>query len=223
MNCEEISELLPAYVLGALDPDEVEAVELHLREGREHDAELTELRATVFAMDRLLGEEDLETATVEPPVPLRPLPTDRPSPASGGWAGLSRAWRAVAVAAAVLVLFGAGWVAGQLLSGDSETYAYALQGPDGAYMEVLGEKGSDTVTVVMAGLERLEDNSYQVWALRDGEWVSIGVCNTNTRGAWVGDFDFSIRPGEEIALTVEPRGGSGSPTSEPLLRSGLRP
>ena len=52
MNCEEISELLPAYVLGALDPDEIEAIEAHLRAGHEHDAELVDLRATVFAMDR---------------------------------------------------------------------------------------------------------------------------------------------------------------------------
>lgn len=218
MNCEEVSELLPAYVLGALEPEEVEAVEAHLRAGDEHDAELVDLRATVFAMDRFrddLGEEPVEEQTMA----LHSARAGRTAGASASWAGLSGAWRAAAIAAAVLVLFGAGWVAGQIVGGSGETYAYAIQGADGAFMEVLGETGSDSVTVTMAGLERLDGNSYQVWAIRDGEWVSIGVCNTNAQGGWVGDFDFSLQSGERVALTIEPRGGSAAPTGEPILRS----
>ena len=47
MNCEQARELLPAYLLGALDVDETREVEAHLRAGHEHDDELVELRATV--------------------------------------------------------------------------------------------------------------------------------------------------------------------------------
>ena len=211
MNCEEISELLPAYVLGALEPDEVEAIEAHLREGREHDEELVELRTTVFAMDRY--NEDL-TAFAAPAAPRAPIPLRREG--AGAW-GL---WRAAAVAAVVVLLFGAGWVAGQITAGGgSETYAYAIQGEDGSFMEVVGAEAGDSVTVTMAGLERLPANSYQVWAIRDGVWVTIGVCNTNAAGTWVGDFDFSLHAGEEVALTIEPVGGSPTPTLPALLRS----
>lgn len=227
MNCEEISELLPAYVLGALEPDEVEAIEEHLRAGREHDEELVELRTTVFALDRY--SDELSPGAIGAPVGGRieasgTAPREAPETASRKRSGGSflgaPAWGIAAIAAGVLLLFGAGWVAGQLLAGEGgETYAYAIEGEDGAFMEVLGDTASDSVTVTMAGLQRLEDRSYQVWAIRDGEWVSIGVCNTNAEGRWVGDFEFSLRTGERVALTVEPRGGSEMPTSDPVLIS----
>jgi anti-sigma-K factor RskA len=218
MNCEEISELLPAYVMGALEPDEVEAIEVHLREGHEHDAELVELRATLFALDRF--SDDLmpvePVAVVAPP----PVVSMRPAPKSASPFFLRPVWRAVAVAAVVVLLFGAGWAVGQVTGGEGhETYAYALQGGNGAFMEVAGMESGDTVNVTMAGLDRLEGNSYQVWAIRDGVWTSIGVCNTNAQGTWVGDFDYSMQGGEGVALTIEPRGGSASPTSEAILRT----
>ena len=52
MNCYEVSELLPAYALGALEPDEVKLIEVHLNQGQDHDEELLELRMTLFALDR---------------------------------------------------------------------------------------------------------------------------------------------------------------------------
>ncbi len=120
----------------------------------------------------------------------------------------------------VVLLFGAGWVVGQIVAGNGpETYAYAIQGNDGSFMEVRGPVSGDSVTVIMEGLDRLEGSSYQVWAIRDGVWVSIGVCNTNAQGHWVGDFDFSLHAGEEVALTIEPSGGSPTPTKPALLQS----
>jgi anti-sigma-K factor RskA len=72
----------------------------------------------------------------------------------------------------------------------------------------------------MAGFTRLpEAQAYQLWAVRDGVWLRIGICNTNEQGGWMGDFQFSVREGEQIALTIEPAEGSEKPTSEPLLAS----
>ncbi len=225
MTCEEISDLLPAYVLGILEPDEVEAIETHLRAGDEHNEELIDLRATVFAMDRYqedavpspsasLAERIQAIAEPQPQAPARLIPPPRRRLFS------MPLFRAAAAAAVLVLVFVAGLLAGGAFTGERESVAFALQGEDGAFMEVSGTTGEGSVMVTMAGLERLSGASYQVWAIRDDGWHSIGVCNTNAQGGWVGDFDFSLDGGEQVALTIEPQGGSDGPTSEPILRSG---
>jgi anti-sigma-K factor RskA len=207
MNCSDVRELLPAYALGALDSDEVPGVEAHLRECREHDAELAELRATVFALDRYADEADLG-------VPDR-------VPGGGGLAAIGRfrQWQ-MAIAAAILVLaFGAGWLASDLAGDEPRDVTIVIQGGSGERL-ALQDSGLESVTVSMAGFTRLPDaQAYQLWAIRDGVWLRIGICNTNEQGGWMGDFEFSVREGEQIALTIEPAEGSERPTSEPLLAS----
>jgi anti-sigma-K factor RskA len=135
---------------------------------------------------------------------------------------LSPAWRAVAGLAAALALFGAGWLAAGALGGGGDAYAVVLQ--DGAaFMEVSGDTSAERVTVTMDGLDRLPaGRAYQVWAVRDDGWHSIGTCNTDADGWWRGRFDFQIEEGEAVALTVEPAGGSERPSGEPILQSVLR-
>jgi anti-sigma-K factor RskA len=207
MNCSDVRELLPAYALGALDADEAPGVEAHLRECREHDAELAELRATVFALDRYADEADLG-------VPDR-------VPGGGGLAAIGRfrQWQ-MAIAAAILVLaFGAGWLASDLAGDEPRDVTIVIQGGSGERL-ALQDSGRESVTVSMAGFTRLpQAQAYQLWAVRDGVWLRIGICNTNEQGGWMGDFEFSVRAGEQIALTIEPAKGSEKPTSEPLLAS----
>ena len=211
MNCDEVRELLPAYVLGALDPEDLEAVEEHLRAGNEHDEELVELRATVFALDRFAEEPDasLEEARPQGLRVARPSRFSRPA-----------FWQMAVAAAVLIAVFGAGWLANGLVGGDKQDVSILVQAPDGSYVVLESADSSDSVTVTMEGFARLpEGQAYQVWAIREGRWLRIGVCNTDEEGWWKGDFAFSVHPGEEIALTVEPTGGSDKPTTEPLLQS----
>ncbi|HEU0075996.1 MAG TPA: anti-sigma factor [Dehalococcoidia bacterium] len=212
MNCDEVRELLPAYVLGALDADDLDAVEAHLHAGREHDDELVELRATVIALDRFADEPDLD-------VSFDAMRRRAEQPGSIRRIARSVVWQ-IAVAAVVLVaVFVAGWLAADLTGGQAQEVSILIQGPEGNYL-VLESADSGAVTVTMDGFERLADTqAYQVWAIRDGQWLRVGVCNTNEEGWWHGDFAFTVRPGEQIALTIEPEGGSETPTSEPLLTS----
>ena len=50
MTCEEIRDLIPGYVLNALEPSEMDRVDEHLLTCREHDEELVDLRATGMSL-----------------------------------------------------------------------------------------------------------------------------------------------------------------------------
>jgi anti-sigma-K factor RskA len=220
MNCNETRELLPAYVLGALEDDELAEVEAHLRAGHEHDDELGELRATVFALDRYADPESLEE-------PARPVELARP-PRSGSAIGTGKArpfasqpaWRYAMAAAAAIAIFAAGWLVAGSGSGGGQDVSLALQGAGGQTVSLSGNTSDDRVAVTMAGFAPLpSDSVYQFWAIRGDTWVRIGVCHPDASGGWKGEFPFAIRSGERIALTVEPAGGSDTPTSAPVLIS----
>ncbi len=228
MTCEEIGELLPAYALGLLDVDETAAVEVHLIECRDHDAELVDLRATGFALDLL--SEDIE---VSPELRERigRIPTaatpDTPGTLVAPSASKPQWWLAAAAVVALFAVFGGGWLAHSAFD-DADPppasielrYTYALHGADGELVRFSGIEGGDAVTVIMSGLERLSDGRlYRLWAIRDGEWVPIGQCNTNAEGGWVGDFVFSLAPTDELVVTIEAPSADPQPRAEPILRS----
>lgn len=222
MNCNEVQELLPAYVLGALEADETREVEAHLRSGREHDDELVELRATAFALDRFADEESLD----EPAAPLELRPTVARRSAAAGPRAIrtimtSRRLRLVLAAAAVIAIFAAGWaVANVTTGGTHNNVSLAIQGPAGRTLSLTGTTGDERVAVTMTGFDRLpSDHVYQLWAIRNGAWVRIGVCNPAPDRTWTGQFPFAIKDRERVAVTVEPAGGSQNPSTAPLLIS----
>jgi anti-sigma-K factor RskA len=223
MNCEQARELLPAYALGVLDLDETSEVEAHLRAGHEHDEELVELRATVFALDRFADAEAVEAKlhTERPPIMLRAA---RRAKGTGlrGWLTSAPAWRTTAIAASLAIaIFAAGWFASGL-GGDGAGHdvSLAIQGSGGQSVSLSGATSEQRVAVSMSGFERLDSGRvYELWAIRDGTWTRIGVCNPHEDGSWSGEFPFAIRPAEQIALTIEPAGGSDAPTSPPVLTS----
>ncbi len=221
MNCNQARELLPAYVLGVLDDDELREVEAHVRAGHEHDEELVELRATVFALDRYADERSVQPAPAPPPREHRTL-SERIFGGRARFGVLTAvpAWPMAMAAVVALTLFAAGWYASALAGGDGEhDVSLALQGSGGQSIALNGSTSEHRVSLTMSGFERLQDRVYQMWAIRDGTWVRIGVCNPDEAGRWEGEFPFEIRPGEQIAVTIEPPGGSDQPTSQAILMS----
>lgn len=243
MTCAEIAELLPGYILEALDAAEMDAVDDHLMTCREHDADLVDLRSTGLALALL---EDDPGAGATPPPHLRErvlavagpralrLPEDDSEDADGppAWSaeppvrrrGPGRTWWLGAAAAAVgIALFGGGWYGGvhyRQPVPETVRYSWEMRGAEGQIVRFSGIEGAERVTVTMDGLGAQPDGrQYQIWAIRDGKWQSLGSCNTNARGWWRGDFEFTLRRGDEVALTVEPTGGSPKPTSPSLLRT----
>lgn len=250
MTCEDIQDLLPGYVLDALDEHEASEVDAHLVACREHDEELVELRSTHMAL-ALLDDARPSAAlrdrvrAVPGPMPVYAFPDDDEGdellddgedldddgladarPAASRWSALRGRWWTLGAAAAVaLAMFGAGWFAGVSRAPEVQEavrYSYEMRSPTGQLVRFAGIEGSNRVTVTMDGLEtQPEGRQYQVWAIREGKWISLGSCNTNAKGWWRGDFEFSLHRGEEVALTVEPAGGSPKPSTPAILRTKL--
>ncbi len=217
MSCEELRDQLAAYAAGALEAGETAAVESHLRTCREHDGELVELRATALALATLVADAEPSPALAGRIERL----TAEESPAAGG--ARRRRWLFPAAAAVLLAVFAGGWLAGAMwVEIDAERYSYALRGPGETVVRFSGRLGQAPMTVSMAGVPRLPaERSYQLWAIQDGRWLSVGTYNTNAQGEWRGVFEFALESGDEIAITVEPAGGSERPSSDPVFRSGF--
>ena len=77
--------------------------------------------------------------------------------------------------------------------------------------------GSQAV-LVTAGVDRLPaDQTYQLWVLRAGQVRSAGLgpAGPAAAGSWTRLVD-GVRPGDQVAISVEPAGGSAQPTSTPI-------
>jgi ferric-dicitrate binding protein FerR (iron transport regulator) len=108
VTCERAPSFLGAYVLGALDPDEMRAAEQHLAECPACAAELREFRELTALLDRV----PLEEVTAEPVTPSPEL-FDRVAAAAGERRpvrSVRRRWAVAAAAAAVLAVGGITWI-----------------------------------------------------------------------------------------------------------------
>jgi len=63
-----------------------------------------------------------------------------------------------------------------------------------------------------------DDESFELWFVRDDSAISAGVFDV-TDGTATAVLDGAMQPGDAIAVTVEPAGGSpaGEPTSDPIV------
>ena len=119
-----------------------------------------------------------------------------------------------------IAIFAAGWLVAGTGSGGGQDVSLALRGSGGQTVSLAGNTSQDHVAVAMAGFDALPaDSVYQFWAVRGDTWVRIGVCHPDASGGWTGEFPFKVHSGERIAVTMEPAGGSATPTSAPVLIS----
>ena len=230
MNCDEVRELAGAYALDAVAEEERRQINEHLRSCDLHD-ELAALRATALSLAATAPERE-PPAELEARVIATALSPERAEQRfSDAAAPPGRAFplpwlrrhALVAALAALVVVLGA-WNAALQFgdSGETETFVHLYRTESGLWLRVETQLGEPHADVALGGLERLPaDQTYQLWAVRDGRWLSIGTFNANAEGGWQGDFDFALQSGDEIAVTVESAGGSERPTSDPLMTTRL--
>jgi anti-sigma-K factor RskA len=144
----------------------------------------------------------------------------------------ARSWFALAASLAILV--GVGWGAvfvGQQLTTpasvvaldqieaapDAQSETVALS--DGGEATAHWSESVGKAVLVSDGLPSItNDESFQLWVVRDGAATSAGTF-TADGGTATTLLDGAVEEGDLIAVTIEPAGGSptGQPTSEPIL------
>lgn len=234
---EELRELLGAFALDAVDPEERAQVEEFVLDDRDARVELHQLEHAVAWLGhasprpsddawnavRLEMARDLE----HDEDPLEHRASDVVSMADFASRRGRRSWRQiVAVAAAGLVLLGTAIAVARVIVKDSSSSTsrsalrtVSLQSPDGGVpVRVLLDhdgrgsvRSSDLPTA-------LRGHVYQLWAQSSptASMHSAGLLGRSPKGHHIHIPVGSVR----IAISVEPEGGSAEPTTDPVAVSG---
>ncbi len=223
---EAIRELIAAYSLDALDPEESARVQAHL-------PRCAACRKDLASFLRVADQIAESSPEVQPPAELEQKILLRASLAPKT---PRRAWvwnPGLAAAAVVLILvLAAGnlaqWVRSpQFQARTKGLVTVALLGT-GAHREAYGTIVVDTEdnegVLAVRGLPALASGSrYQLWLTRDGETRSGGLFTVNEDG--YGSLLIKVPGGfrgfRTFTVSVEPAGGSSSPQGSKILSGGL--
>jgi anti-sigma-K factor RskA len=227
----ELHTLSGAFALDALSPQEAEEFRTHL-EGcavcRQEVRELREAAARMGEVEALAPPPELKARVLAvadrtPQKPPKIVPLSGTTPARRRWA------RRLAAAAAAVVVIGGGAIGVQTLVGDQDTGLQAavvqvFEAGDAHVAEVETSHGPLRVATSAGKSEMAVDTSnlrsldsahvYQLWSIQDGSPVSVGILDNPKTGAAMA----MPAAGTEVAITVEPAGGSERPTTDPIVQ-----
>ncbi len=230
---EEVRDLIPGYVLDALEPEESALV-------REHLSRCAACRRELAGFLRVTDQLALGAAEASaPPSPPRPDLEERILRI----ASLERAqqtmrparrWtRGLAAAAAVLiVLLGAGnvlqWTRSpQFQARTKGLVTVALTGTYrhlDAYGTLVVDVEDNEGVLAVRGLPKLStDQRYQLWLKKGGQVQSGGLFNVDEDGygSLLVKIPGGFRGFRAFSISVEPADGSPSPSGSPVLKGGL--
>ena len=94
----------------------------------------------------------------------------------------------------------------------------AAEGTDGGNATVHWSESIGKVVLVSNGLPSIaRDESFELWYVREDGPVSAGTFEKSTDATVL--LEGTMKPGDVIAVTIEPQGGSpsGKPTSDPIV------
>lgn len=234
MQHDEIRDLLAAYALGSVPPDERRDIALHILTCEGCRTEVTDYEAVT-------GTLALATQPVEPPVGFTERVVgaavgDRPSPATD--AAPSRRWGRLGLLAGAAVLVAILAVGVQVVvleprqeSQRKEDVLALLASSDGISMtgdgDVIGRVSGTEFAV--AGIDSApEGKTYQLWLMRgegcpsddpaECDLVSAGTFDTEDGVALV-ELEESAGSWEDAAVTIEDEDGAKYPTTDAVLHS----
>ncbi|MBC7871955.1 MAG: anti-sigma factor [Chitinophagaceae bacterium] len=258
VNCEQLRELIPAYSIGATDPQETAFVESMLEYCPDAAAELTDY--LVLADEFLYIVPPTRDTNTPIDVPMPKLTPVKPVHAPAKITKLpsdvrvrsdnQRLWIMAAAAAITLVLFGGinfYWFDQVTqLQGDQQALATQLATAQvamlpvnagevhhrdllpnqevnvnsGAHATMIWNSAREVGSLYVTGLPPLTaDKTYQLWIVRDGESVSLGVFRVDDSGTGTLVFESPepIEDFQHIGVSEEPNTGSPMPTTPHLI------
>ncbi|MGH3360394.1 MAG: anti-sigma factor [Nocardioidaceae bacterium] len=239
----EVHTLAAPYALHALPADEVQPFELHLEQCsscRDEVDEIRDVAARLGAAEAVVPPAELkvrvfaEIATVRPLPPLIDASADR-QPATAGPSAWRQWWPRVSVAAAAALLVVVGVLGSQLSDANrqideadrlSAQIQQVATAPDmrqvteragGSKAVVMSSRSADSAVVLPVGMDPAPDGrDYQAWFINGKEVRSAGVMDEDGGTAQplaAGGLDDAT----QIGITVEPEGGSETPTADPVM------
>lgn len=220
---QRLQDDISAWVIGALEPAEATALEEHIRTCESCSRQVRWLQPATGAL-----LESVEPIEAPPELRERVMSEVRADAArrrpaesrewTGFWDFLLQPATAMA-AIAVLVVGIGGYV---FLSGGGDGEApralAECEEPGGLICASLERQG-DTGTLQVSGLRQLEgEQVYQAWVqhgnvMRDSSLFAARRDGTATAAIPRDD----LHGGDAVLVTIEPRGGSNQPTSDPLV------
>lgn len=224
LACEECRALLGGYVLNALEPEEMDAVRVHVGTcaacQREHAA-LAPLPALLDAAGSVEPTADNPPAALEDAV-LDRFARERPRP-MGNRRHRVRAWLSrpipaavTAAAAAALVTIAVGGLLERSNESGDHAYEALLRGSAAApgaraYAKLTSQATGTQVDLHVRGVRPAPGISYQLWCVNhDGSRVSAGTFRVDDSGRAHVRLTTAARVGEYERLTVE-RLAAGEP------------
>ena len=211
MAHSEIHDLAAAYALDALDPEDRWTYERHLDTCDRCREEVAELRDS--AVELAYAAEG-----PEPPAELRDriLAAARAEPTTATVVPIRRHWlfptTAVATAAAACAALGLGLWANSLRDGPPQRVV-AIQGAPGNLIV-----SGDRATLVVCLDETAPDKTYEAWVIEAKRPRPAGLFPGGCSSV---PLDEPVEPGDVVAVTLEPAGGSEMPTSDVLASANV--
>ena len=202
----EIHDLAAAYALDALDPEDRWTYERHLDTCERCREEVAALRDS--ATELAYAAEG-----PEPPPELREriLAAARNEPRTAKVVPLRRRWlfpaTAVVAVAAACAAVGLGLWANSLRNGPPQRIV-AVQGAPGNLIV-----SGDRATLVVCLDEAAPNRTYEAWVIEARRPRPAGLFPGGCSSV---PLDEPVEPGDVVAVTLEPAGGSDQPTSDVL-------
>jgi anti-sigma-K factor RskA len=243
-NETDPTNLSGSYVLNGLSADEAVAFEAHVAQSDAARYEVTELRDTAvllgLAVDPVAPPASLKASILSQ---LDATPQLAPEPTFASFAGpaerkararwMSRPLTALASAAAVIALLIGGGLVTTAITQTTERQAQAdrlaeINAASDVQRTVAELEGGSATLVwsaqmaqsalIVDGLEPLPiDRVFQLWYIDEAGPRSAGTFTMPASGETWQVLEGELRAGDVVGVTIEPRGGSEAPTTDPVL------
>jgi anti-sigma-K factor RskA len=207
-GCRTYADQVGPYVLGALEPEEMDEMRRHLPGCARCAAEVRSLSELPALLD--MAHVDDEVAVPSPGLEDEVL--DRFVRERARSAPRRRRWRRIALPAVAVAAVVAALLVAVLPGGSNTAYAHAelWSLPAGG-----GAEGTADVAEIDAGtqvklradhLPVMRGRTYELWCVRtDGRWIKGGSFTAHTDGTAAAELTAAVKPGEYHVVVITRR------------------